>query len=56
MRVTGKHRAEEAERDQEWEQMSPEERKFMSESVEDRAARLESFEHLDEYGRDRAGD
>ena len=35
-----------AERDQEWQHMSPEERRFMSESVEDRAADVETEAHL----------
>jgi hypothetical protein len=35
-----------AERDQEWQHMSPEERRFMSESVEDHTADLETEAHL----------
>ena len=46
MRITGRHREESAERAQEYEHMSPEERTFVSESVDDRAARIETDAHL----------
>ena len=41
-RLRGKQRAAADERVQEYEHMSPEERRFVSESVDDRAAELES--------------
>jgi hypothetical protein len=47
-RLTGRRApADEA---QEWEHMSPEERRFMSQSVDDRAAEIESEAHLGGMG------
>jgi hypothetical protein len=45
-KLTGGRRAASAERAQEWEHMSPEERRFMSESVEDHTADEEAEAHL----------
>ena len=49
MRITGKHREEAAERAEEYEHMSPGERRFVNESVDDRAARIESDAHFGAY-------
>jgi hypothetical protein len=45
-RITQRRRDGAAERAQEWEHMSPEERRYMSEGVEDQAARRESEVYL----------
>jgi hypothetical protein len=45
-RWTKRREHHEEERAAEWAYMSPEERKFTSESVDDRQAELESEEHL----------
>ena len=45
-RITGRRREEADEHADEFEHMSPEERRFVSESVDDRAAGLESDAHL----------
>jgi hypothetical protein len=47
-RLTG--RRDPAEAAQEWEHMSPEERRFVGESVDDRAAEIESEAHLGGFG------
>jgi hypothetical protein len=45
-RITGRRRERAEERADEFQHMSPEERRFVSESVDDRAAELESEAHL----------
>jgi hypothetical protein len=56
MRITGRHREKEAERDQEYEHMSPQERKFQNESVDDRAARIETDAHFGAYEAEDVGE
>jgi hypothetical protein len=45
-RIRERFRAARAERDEQWKQMSDDERRFMSESVEDRQADEEADVHL----------
>jgi hypothetical protein len=52
-KISGRRRATSAERDQEWEHMSPEERRFMGESVENHAADEEAQAHLGGFDPDR---
>jgi hypothetical protein len=56
MRVTGRHHEKEAERDQEYEHMSPEEKRFQNESVEDRAARIETDAHFGAFDAEDVGE
>lgn len=56
MRITGRHREQSAERAQEYEHMSPEERTFVSESVDDRAARVETDAHFGAYEAESTGE
>jgi len=56
MRITGRHRDEDAERAEEYEHMSPEERRFVSESVDDRAARIESDAHFGAFEAETTGE
>ena len=51
-RITGRRRTTAAVRAQEFEQMSPEEKAVASESVDDRAAELESEAHFGDFGAD----
>ncbi len=56
MRISGRHREKAAEHAEDYEQMSPDERRFVSESVDDRAARIESDAHLGAFEAETSGE
>ncbi len=56
MRISGRRREKAAEHAEEYEQMSPDERGLVSESVDDRAARIESDAHFGAFEAEARGE